>query len=292
MQEMKLIYFTKDESFPLFIQFGRHEIPLFVHGHEDFYELVTVLDGSAEHVVDGERSVIRKGDVFVIGGGISHGFDNTKDLRICNIMYRPEVLFPGDSDIRQLPGFHALFLLEPYLSSTQHFQSRLRLTPAELSAILPLINAAEAEYTSDQPGRKTLVLSLVRQLAVHLSRLYDCPAKPREISGIADAAAFMETSFAENIAIADVIERSHYSHRHFIRLFSTAYGMTPQRYLLDVRIRHASTMLRDSLLPITEIAIRCGFDDSNYFSRIFRKYTGHSPSEFRNGSTITKQAAQ
>jgi len=281
MQNMKLSYFTNDDSFPLFIQFGRHDIPLFVHGHEDFYELVTVLDGSAEHVVDGESSIIRKGDVFVIGNGISHGFESPDGLRICNIMYRPEMLFPGDSDIRQLPGFHALFLLEPYLSSTQHFQSRLRLTPSDMARVMPLINAAEAEYTTNSPGRKTMVLSLVRQLAVLLSRLYDCPTKPREISGIADAAAFMETSFADSIAISDVIEKSHYSQRHFIRLFSAAYGMTPQRYLLDVRIRHASAMLKESVLPVTEVALRCGFDDSNYFSRVFRKYTGRSPSEYR-----------
>ena len=146
---------------------------------------------------------------------------------------------------------------------------------------MPLINAAEAEYTSNSPGRKTMVQSLVRQLAVLLSRLYDCPTKPREISGIADAAAFMETSFADSIAISDVIEKSHYSQRHFIRLFSAAYGMTPQRYLLDVRIRHASAMLKESVLPVTEVALRCGFDDSNYFSRVFRKYTGRSPSEYR-----------
>lgn len=277
---MKLSFFTNDESFPLFIQFGRHDIPLFVHGHEDFFELVTVLDGSAEHIVDGERSVISKGDVFVIGNGISHGFDSPEDLRICNIMYRPEMLFPGDSDIRQLPGFHALFLLEPYLSSTQHFQSRLRLTPAELARVLPIINAAEQEYTSDQPGRKTMVLSLVRQLAVLLSRLYDCPAKPREIAGIADAAAFLEAHFNENISVSDAAERSHYSQRHFIRLFTSVYGVTPQKYLLNVRLRHASALLRDSSLSVTETALRCGFSDSNYFSRIFRKYTGSSPSDF------------
>lgn len=280
MQNMKLSFFTKDESFPLFIQFGRHDIPLFVHGHEDFFELVTVLDGSAEHIVDGERSVISKGDVFVIGNGISHGFDSPEDLRICNIMYRPEMLFPGDSDIRQLPGFHALFLLEPYLSSTQHFQSRLRLTPAELARVLPIINAAEQEYTSDQTGRKTMVLSLVRQLAVLLSRLYDCPAKPREIAGIADAAAFMEAHFNENISVSDAAERTHYSQRHFIRLFTSVYGVTPQKYLLNVRLRHAGALLRDSSLSVTETALRCGFSDSNYFSRIFRKYTGSSPSDF------------
>lgn len=282
MEQMKLSYFTNDESFPLFIQFGRHDIPLYMHGHEDFYELVTVLNGSAEHIVDGERSTISKGDVFVIGGGISHGFDSPKNLRICNIMYRPEALFPGDSDIRELPGFHALFLLEPYLSSTQRFRSRLKLSPAELSQVLPLINAAEAEYTSNNPGRKTMVMSAVRQLAVVLSRLYDCPEKPREIAGIADAAAFMETSYADNISIADVIEKSHYSQRHFIRLFSAAYGMTPQRYLLDVRLRRACSLLKGSDASITEIAVHCGFDDSNYFSRIFRKYIGRSPSEYRN----------
>lgn len=281
MNDMKLSYFTNDESFPLFVQFGAHDVPLFVHGHEDFYELVTVLDGSAEHIVDGERSVISKGDVFVIGNGISHGFDNTHGLRVCNIMYRPEMLFSGDMDIRKIPGFHALFLLEPYFSSTQHFQSRLRLTHADFALVMPLLERAESEYTSDSPGRNTMVLACVRQLAVILSRLYDCPAKPREISGMADAAAFMETHFAEAVPISEVIERSHYSQRHFIRLFSLAYGMTPQRYLLDVRIRHATSMLRDSGLSVTEIAMRCGFGDPNYFSRIFRKYVGSSPSEFR-----------
>lgn len=281
MENMKLSYFTNDESFPLFVQFGGHDVPLFVHGHEDFYELVTVLDGSAEHIVDGERSAISKGDVFVIGNGISHGFDNTHGLRICNIMYRPEMLFSGDMDIRKIPGFHALFLLEPYFSSTQRFQSRLRLTPADLALVMPLLDRAESEYTSDLPGRNTMVLACVRQLAVLLSRLYDCPTKPREISGMADAVAFMETHFAETLSISDVIERSHYSQRHFIRLFSAAYGMTPQRYLLDVRIRHASAMLRDSGLSVTEVAMRCGFGDPNYFSRIFRKYSGNSPSEFR-----------
>ena len=77
----------------------------------------------------------------------------------------------------------------------------------------------------------------------------------------------METHFAEAVPISEVIERSHYSQRHFIRLFSSAYGMTPQRYLLDVRIRHATSMLRDSGLSVTEIAMRCGFG-----YRLFQPY--------------------
>ena len=161
-----------------------HDVPLFVHGHEDFYELVTVLDGSAEHIVDGERSVTSKGDVFVIGNGISHGFDNTHGLRVCNIMYRPEMLFSGDMDIRKIPGFHALFLLEPYFSSTQHFQSRLRLTHADFALVMPLLERAESEYTSDLPGRNTMVLARAAACC-DTPAVADCQQKPREISGMA-----------------------------------------------------------------------------------------------------------
>ncbi|MGN1340787.1 MAG: helix-turn-helix domain-containing protein [Oscillospiraceae bacterium] len=280
MNYMKLNYFTNDESFPLFIQFGGHNEDMFLHAHEDFFELVTVMSGSAVHVVDGERSRISKGDVFVIGNSIVHGFEEPQDFRICNIMFRPDMLFSGEQDIRQLPGFHALFLLEPYFSSTQHFQSRLKLTPADFTQIEPLLNLAESEYRSDSPGRKTMVFAIIRQIAVMLARLYDCPAKSREITGIADAAAFMEQSYSQDMVLSDVIERSHYSQRHFIRLFTSAYGMTPQKYLMNVRIRHACSMLRDSGLSVTEIAMRCGFSDPNYFSRIFKKHTGYSPSEF------------
>ena len=52
---------------------------------------------------------------------------------------------------------------------------------------------------------------------------------------------------------------------------------------MNIRIRRASALLRESTLPITEIALRCGFGDSNYFSRAFRKASGMTPSQFRKG---------
>ena len=55
MFKMPLEAFTRDESFPFFIQFGRHDTDVFPHGHDDYSELVIVLNGSASHIVDGER---------------------------------------------------------------------------------------------------------------------------------------------------------------------------------------------------------------------------------------------
>ncbi len=285
MEDMWLHYFTNDDSFPFFIQYGAHEDTMFMHGHADFSELTIVLDGSADHVVDSERFPVKKGDVFVMGRDIKHGYVNARGFRICNIMFRPESLLDADFDIKQHPGFHALFLLEAQVNDAQGFSSRLKLTPAAFSELERMIDAAVEEYTSERHGKKTMLLAYFMQIVTMLSRLYDAPSKQREISGMAEAAAYMENHYMDDISIEQVLEISHYSQRHFIRLFAAAYGTTPQKYLMSIRIRHACALLRDSTLPITEIALRCGFSDSNYFSRAFKKLSGTTPTHYRNGLT-------
>ncbi len=284
MEDMWLHYFTNDDSFPFFIQYGIHEDTMFMHGHADFSELVVVLDGSADHVVDNERFPVKKGDVFVMGKDIKHGYVNAKNFRICNIMFRPEALLDSDFDIKQYPGFHALFLLEAQVNNAQGFSSRLKLSHMHFSELEHLLDSTIEEYSAERHGKKTMLLSYFMQIVTRLSRLYDAPSEQREISGIAEAAAFMENHYMEDIAIEQVLEVSHYSQRHFIRLFSSAYNTTPQKYLMSIRIRRACTLLKDSTLPITEIALRCGFSDSNYFSRAFKKANGMTPSQYRSGS--------
>lgn len=283
MENMRLNYFTNDDSFPFFIQYGAHENTMFIHDHEDFSELVVVMDGTAEHIVESERFPIKKGDVFVMGSGIQHGYDNARGLRICNIMFRPEALLNGNYDIKLHPGFHALFLLEAQVNKAQGFRSRLKLSHTDFAELGQLLDAAVREYAKELPGKKTILHSYFMQIVTLLSRLYDAPEKQREISGMAEAAAYMENHYMDDISIEQVLEISHYSQRHFIRLFSAAYNTTPQKYLMNIRIRRASALLRESTLPITEIALRCGFGDSNYFSRAFRKASGMTPSQFRKG---------
>ena len=284
MINMLLSYFTQDDSFPFYIEFGGHDDNMYIHGHEDFCELVLVLDGTAEHIVQQERFTVRKGDVFVMGKDIEHGYDNVNRFRICNIMFRPEDLLDFDYDIKQHAGFHALFLLEAQINNAQGFRSRLHLSHADFEEIKALLEATVKEYNGNMPGKKTILHAYFMQIVTKLSRLYDAPAKQREISGIAQAAAFMENHYMDDISIEQVLDISHYSQRHFIRLFDAAYNTTPQKYLMGIRIRKACSMLKETALPVTEIAARCGFGDPNYFSRAFRKAKGITPSQFRSGA--------
>ena len=71
------------------------------------------------------------------------------------------------------------------------------------------------------------------------------------------------------------------SEAHFARSFRDAFGVPPHRYLLTRRIERAAALLRDSDLPITEIAFLTGWESLGTFGRIFRDVTGDSPSTVR-----------
>lgn len=284
MPQMKLNYFTKDESFPFFIQYGRHDEDLFIHTHEDFFELVIVLEGSASHIVDDEKFHIEKGDVFVIGNNTSHGYQDTDNFRICNIMYSLENLFQGNYDITKSAGFHALFLLEPYVSKEHKFSSRLKLTLDDFDKTCNIIAMMISEYENKSEGWRTLVQSSFMALVVTLSRLYEFNQsfKKSDIINIAIAISHIENHFNEEISIQTLANLSHYSIRHFLRIFIDTYHTTPINYINSLRIRNACLLLVDSSIPICDIALRCGFNNSNYFSRIFKKQLGITPTGYRS----------
>lgn len=280
---MTLDLFTDDETFPFFIQYGEHEDDLYIHTHKDFNELVIVMDGSAIHIVNDEEYFINKGDVFVVGNNTAHGYKNADNLRICNVMYRHEI-FSSAQDIAQSAGFHALFVLEPCITKEYSFQNRLKLSHNNYETVKAITDSMLNEYEHKYECRKTMLALHFMNLAATLSRLYrfDDSSGEQDIINIARAASYIENHFNEDISVTELAEYSHYSVRHFIRMFSKTYHAAPLEYIINLRVNHACAMLKNTNLTMAEIASHCGFDDSNYFSRIFRKRMGCSPTEYRN----------
>ena len=77
---------------------------------------------------------------------------------------------------------------------------------------------------------------------------------------------------------------------HFAREFRKAFGLPPHRYLLTRRIERASALLRDTDLPILDIALQTGWNSLGTFGRIFRDITGASPGELRQRQQATPPA--
>ena len=85
----------------------------------------------------------------------------------------------------------------------------------------------------------------------------------------------------EDWPVGRLADASGVSQAHFARSFKQAFGLPPHRYLLTRRIERASALLRDTDLPITEIAFQTGWQSLGTFGRVFRDITGESPSRNR-----------
>ncbi|MGF7030876.1 AraC family L-rhamnose operon regulatory protein RhaS [Paenibacillus mucilaginosus] len=283
MNTVYLNWFTNDKQFPFFIQHGGHEEDTNLHQHEDFTELVIVLNGNATHVVNSETYFIKKGDVFVINEATPHAYNNPHEFKICNIMFRPEILRSVGPDLKTSNGFQALFVLEPFYRNIHSFHSRLSLSIPSMEHVSSVISVMINEYNDKLQGFQTLIISRFMELVVYLSRQYDSQESGTDsnLMHLANALSYIEDHYLEPLTLEEIAARSNISVRHLNRIFQSYYQTTPISYLQRLRLERARTLLRQCGLPIMNISYECGFNDSNYFTRQFTKVYGLSPRAYR-----------
>jgi transcriptional regulator GlxA family with amidase domain len=91
----------------------------------------------------------------------------------------------------------------------------------------------------------------------------------------------MDAAWQQEWPVARLARVSGVSEAHFARSFKEAFGIPPHRYLLTRRIERAKALLRETDLPITEIAMQTGWNSLGTFGRTFRDVTGESPGDLR-----------
>jgi AraC family transcriptional regulator len=97
------------------------------------------------------------------------------------------------------------------------------------------------------------------------------------------ATEMMSGSLTEGPALSQLADECGLSTRHFAHAFRQSTGVPTQRSLLRHRVQRAQSMLRTQVLPLAEIALRCGFADQSHFTRVFSREVGLSPNQWRRG---------
>ena len=106
--------------------------------------------------------------------------------------------------------------------------------------------------------------------------------KDRNHSKTLSTLEYIENHYSEKIYVADLAERCEISQHQFSRLFKREKGTTFREYLVNYRLDKACELLKNSPLPVGDIGYAVGFTDHSYFTRIFRKNKGVSPSGYRS----------
>ncbi len=255
------------------------------HRHE-FIEIVFILAGQGRHVTGEVSHDVGPGDVFVINNRRSHGYEQTHGLHLVNVLVRDDALKSARRELGSLPGFHALFTLEPVRWRRRDYTARLRLTPREMRQVSEWLDALEAETRGDQDGGRFLACSWLMLVVGFLARCHgerlEHPEKHDD--RLARLLSQIDANPESEYPLAIMAREVAMSERSFLRHFREVTGCSPTDYVIRARVREAMHILDDGdcRLPITEIAFRCGFNDSNYFARQFRRVTGMAPRQYRD----------
>ncbi len=252
------------------------------HFH-DCPELVIIRSGTALHHYNGTDYPISSGDIFCIHGNQPHYFHQMDHLHLSNVMYNPNKLRLPESDLRKIPGYNALFLLEPNYRKQYNFSGRLSLYQNDLARALHLVDQMEGELDQQPVGFEATVLGNLIRLIAFLSRHYgDHPGKEAAaLLRIGSVMGAMEAEPHREWTLDELAETAQLSVNNLIRTFKQAVGMPPIEYLIRLRIRYSMELLVNGNMSITDIAMETGFNDSNYFARQFKRINEISASEFR-----------
>lgn len=282
MKNYFLDEFLKGRDIPFFIEQTRVNTDVHVHTHS-FSELVVISSGTGTQIIDDIAYCVVPGDVYVLSGSVSHGFKDVNKLVLYNMMYYPESILDNMSYYKAMSGFQTLFVLEPYYRKEQNFASKLHLTNENFEFADALLQKILGECFSGENGSTELSNAYFSSLVGFLSRIYsrDTAHFKGKLLHLAEVIVYLEQSFIEDIQIQELSARAAMSARHFSRIFRDNYRTSPMEYIINLRLQYARKLLSREDLSITEIALKSGFSDSNYFARLFKKRFGKTPSEYK-----------
>ncbi|MBP3950939.1 helix-turn-helix domain-containing protein [Bacillus suaedae] len=224
-------------------------------------------------------------------------------VEVDGVTYKVE---PGAAFMVEIPSSHRYYLpssseswefyfmlMRPNTISEQWHELNQQIGPVvqiprESSVILLLqdvVHAASKKHITD--GYRAS--SIVYQFMMELYRFSTSYQKEKEAwpPKIQMAVEQMEQHYKILQSLEDIAQSVELSKYHFTRSFTKATGYTPIEYLTKIRIEHAVRLLRETDVTIEEIARTVGYANGSYFIKVFRKWIGFSPGDFRAGRQLT-----
>ncbi len=249
------------------------------HIHEDYYEIVLVKAGTASHTCGNQRSKIGTGDVFIMHPGQKHHYTDARNLTIFNIIFSEKfltsILVPGPwtETVKSDLFRHGPLLL-------------IRPSAEVLHSMVMLLEEMQLEQKRRLPDSKFhLMANLIKLLSMLKHALAETTGKDERPNipefRILRLVDVLNRNYAEEWPLRRMADYCGLSVNGFRRAFALAMGHSPGEWFLNLRLEKATEMLTASSRPISEIASECGFHDSNYFTRQFRRRFQITPLRFR-----------
>ena len=234
------------------------------HYHNSF-EVYYLQKGSCWYFIDRKSYRLSAGDIALIPTGVIHKTSYDEPISSRTVFNCADSFIP--ETVREL------MMRTPYFSRTDE-------TAAQVDSLFAQIGK---EYERPDAYSMDAIRAKVAELFLLIAResLKAHPEK-QESPIVEKAVDYIRKHYRETVMLQDVAERCFVSREHLCRVFKRETGFSFTEYLNIYRMQKANAMLTENpKLRVSQVAVSCGFSDSNYFSKQYRKIYGKSPTSER-----------
>lgn len=244
------------------------------HRH-DSYLMVFFTNGSGIHEIDFDRFEIKKGSLFVLQPGQMHHWSLSEDIEGFVIIFSQELynLYFGQKNINDYNFYHSI-----------HNRPEMLFETAEIPKILPYFNLLIEENSGQNNLKLDKMLNLLDCIHIEISRKYSETYSHKTHSYNIKISAFeklLEEHFKKEKLPSFYAYKLNITLKHLNRICNEILQKTATEVIMDRVVLEIKRMLTDKQLAVNEVATAIGYDDYSYFSRVFKKQTGVSPTAFR-----------
>lgn len=250
-----------------------------MHRHV-FFELVYVVRGSATHYLGSETMQLQAGDYFVIDTGSSHCYRDIRDFEIVNCLFLPEYI---DRALIDCPTLAALLS-----NRVMRFGVPVDIRAADRifqdtdGSMGRLIRLMEQEHEHRRTGYMELLRCYLTQALVHIVRASEEAEQTRSAhAATVTAAEYLRAHYSQPLSLEALSALVSYTPQYLSSTFRKDTGMSIQTFLQRLRVEEACRLMGQTSLSLSAIAQQVGYSDAKHFAKLFRKYKGISPREFR-----------
>lgn len=143
------------------------------------------------------------------------------------------------------------------------------------------LNHITYEELSSQQSLKNLKAKMM-EILEYLPQSEEQQITKKYSKAVKESIAIIEENYSQNLSLEEICMQVSVSKNYFCYLFKRETGMSLWNYLTVVRLQHAKKLLDETELRSYEIAFQVGYDNPSYFSKIFKKYEGMTPNEYRD----------
>ena len=260
--------------YPVDMRHERYRMPM--HWHREA-ELIRVREGALRLYIDDQEALARAGDLALIAEGVIHGGEPENCVYECAV-FDAGALLGAEPCARALRGLsnRSLLLERGVLARDENLSG----------AVGRLFGRCAAGVEENALG----ITGALYECYYGLSRnreaaTLDAPASRfvRKAEQLKPALEYIETHYGQPISLEALARLTGMSPKYFCRFFRTIVHRSPIDYVNYYRVECATHFLAASDMTVAEIAQRCGYNDSSFFIKQFRKYKGTTPSRYRAG---------